>query len=185
MTSLKKPTLAAAGKSSADTPVLKVAIDRNTYRSDMKVADKTFLKLREWKARLLAEPPPLVEIESFAEPDVYCQTRNGKHEQFLRPEEEKQLHSDETNNRLRFARARTQLSEPLRGQSVPTQRRLGEPVRANPRLSVRIHICRLQYTVHIQAKNILDWEISDRAKEVVPSPYGGMVPKLTNPLPRH
>ena len=48
---------------SEGTPTIKLASMVNLDTSNMKRVEFAKLKLRQWKAKLLAEPPPVVEVE--------------------------------------------------------------------------------------------------------------------------
>ena len=48
--------------SSTADPKMKIARTSDIDTSKMSTIDRTIIKLRQWKARILAEPPPVVEI---------------------------------------------------------------------------------------------------------------------------
>ena len=60
--SVKAPNLGAASTRSG--AMLRLAKVEDIDTSQMKLVDRTVLKLRKWKASLLAEAPPLVEVHA-------------------------------------------------------------------------------------------------------------------------
>eukprot|EP01138_Halocafeteria_seosinensis_P010683 gb/GECG01010908.1/.p1 GENE.gb/GECG01010908.1/~~gb/GECG01010908.1/.p1 ORF type:complete len:606 (+),score=51.74 gb/GECG01010908.1/:1-1818(+) len=107
--SVKKPRVEAGGRSGR---TIQVAMSRNIDRSDMRVADKALLRLREWKAYLLAEPPPLIEIESMTKLGDLLST-GAANQQPVETTKETRVNSNETINRLRFARKEAAVGFPV------------------------------------------------------------------------
>eukprot|EP01138_Halocafeteria_seosinensis_P007981 gb/GECG01008154.1/.p1 GENE.gb/GECG01008154.1/~~gb/GECG01008154.1/.p1 ORF type:complete len:212 (+),score=19.99 gb/GECG01008154.1/:1-636(+) len=64
VTSVKAPRVESASGKESSSPSKQVAIATNIDRAELRTVDKVLLRLREWKATLLAEPPPLVEIQT-------------------------------------------------------------------------------------------------------------------------
>eukprot|EP01138_Halocafeteria_seosinensis_P004927 gb/GECG01005038.1/.p1 GENE.gb/GECG01005038.1/~~gb/GECG01005038.1/.p1 ORF type:complete len:394 (+),score=48.41 gb/GECG01005038.1/:1-1182(+) len=63
--SVAAPQLATGEKKASlgGNAVVRVALASSIPTGDMSTFDRTVLKLRQWKAKLLAEPPPLVEVQ--------------------------------------------------------------------------------------------------------------------------
>eukprot|EP01138_Halocafeteria_seosinensis_P014340 gb/GECG01014641.1/.p1 GENE.gb/GECG01014641.1/~~gb/GECG01014641.1/.p1 ORF type:complete len:1200 (+),score=146.13 gb/GECG01014641.1/:1-3600(+) len=62
--SAHSPKITRGEKNSAirKSDTMHVAVAANVDTGQLRLLDRAFLKLRQWKARLLAEPPPLVQI---------------------------------------------------------------------------------------------------------------------------
>eukprot|EP01138_Halocafeteria_seosinensis_P006371 gb/GECG01006513.1/.p1 GENE.gb/GECG01006513.1/~~gb/GECG01006513.1/.p1 ORF type:complete len:1720 (+),score=191.95 gb/GECG01006513.1/:1-5160(+) len=103
--SVGAPTLSRASRKAGQSPTIRLALASKVDTSSMGTVDRSILKLRQWKAKIMGELPPMVEVQVDGEDES-----EGKTE-IHRPAGRRQSYM----NRLKFAQmkggVRSELSQ--------------------------------------------------------------------------
>eukprot|EP01138_Halocafeteria_seosinensis_P009059 gb/GECG01009259.1/.p1 GENE.gb/GECG01009259.1/~~gb/GECG01009259.1/.p1 ORF type:complete len:1219 (+),score=131.50 gb/GECG01009259.1/:1-3657(+) len=146
--STKAPNVREAVRRNGKRTV-KFASISNIEAGELRVTERAVLSLRQWKARLLAEPPPLVEIETQIgkKPDETAQTSASSPSdlelsqyQYARPEEKtargdisKEAKNEQSRNKFQTKKEFGQTLPGLVGSSTSTRKNLPSRTRSRKR----------------------------------------------------